>query len=218
VEKLLGGLAAPMVMELMRTYLDCLYRLAEELPRARWAPELVTALGRVYTCWRRHWATELDHLRPEDETRQELLRYYILGNECLLVLFLQRAEELWVAMARDCLELATILPDLPAAQAVRVRGLRFHLACLKGDEEEAYWESQLLLCLYTEDGAEAPELPLASYPAVTPAFLQQHAAALARARQLEQLNTLFQDNKHAEIVALLSATLDCTDSTYLHLV
>ena len=50
VEKLLGGLAAPMVMELMRTYLDCLYRLAEELPRARWAPELVTALGRVYTC------------------------------------------------------------------------------------------------------------------------------------------------------------------------
>jgi hypothetical protein len=87
-------------------------------------------------------------------------------------------------MARDCLELATVLPALPAAQAVRARGLRFHLACLQGDEEEAYWEGQLLLDLYTEGVAEAPELPLPSYPTVTPAFLKQHVAALARARQL----------------------------------
>jgi len=39
-----------------------------------------------------------------------------------------------------------------------------------------------------------------------------HTANLARARQLEQLNTYFQEERYAEIVTLLSATLDSCSS------
>ena len=244
-------------MELMRGFMDTMYKLAVERTNMPWPQELITVIGKVYTNWRRHWATELNYQNPEEHFTQELLRYYIMGNECRLLPFilaknkvgagkkverdqgeegkvvaeeqLQLPEELADSAARDVLELVTLVTDLPVELVIRVRTLRFHFFCLCEDQDEAYWESRLLSDLYEERGNVPVVLPTSAYPIVTPAFIEQHTANLARARQLEQLNTYFQEERwalvynarsieklliarYAEIVTLLSATLDSCSS------
>ena len=210
-------------MELMRGFMDTLYKLAVDLTNMPWPAELVAAYGKVYSTWRRHWATELNYQNPEEPFTQELLRYYIMGNECRLLPFIvaknkpgggkkvesdqgegkviveeqqQLPEELANSAARDVLELVTLVTDLPVELVIRVRTLRFHFFCLCEDQDEAYWESRLLSDLYEERGNVPVVLPISSYPIVTPVFIEQHTANLARARQLEQLNTYFQEERY----------------------
>ena len=47
-----------------------------------------------------------------------------------------------------------------------------------------------------ESGNVPVVLPVSLYPIVTPAFIEQHTANLARARQQEQLNTYFQEERY----------------------
>ena len=107
----------------------------------------------------------------------------------------QLPEELADSAARDVLELVTLVTDLPVKLVIRVCTLRFHFFCLCEDQDEAYWESRLLSDLYEERGNVPVVLPISSYPIVTPAFIEQHTANLARARQVEQLNTYFQEER-----------------------
>ena len=53
--------------------MDTLYKLAVDLTNMPWPAELVAAYGKVYSTWRRHWATELNYQNPEDTFTQELL-------------------------------------------------------------------------------------------------------------------------------------------------
>ena len=221
VEALLAEHPTSALMELMRGFMDTLYKLAVDLTNMPWPAELVAAVGKVYSTWRRHWATELDHQNPDEPFTRELLRYYIMGNECRLLPFIlaknkpgggkkldqdqgegkavaeqqQLSEELADSVARDVLELVTLITDLPVELVIRVRTLRFHFFCLCEDQDEAFWESRLLSDLYEERGNVPVLLPVSSYPIVTPAFIEQHTANLARARQLEQLNTYFQEER-----------------------
>ena len=178
-------------MELMRGFMDTLYKLAVDLTNMPWPAELVAAYGKVYSTWRRHWATELNYQNPEEPFTQELLRYYIMGNECRLLPFIvaknkpgggkkvesdqgegkviveeqqQLPEELAYSAARDVLELVTLVTDLPVELVIRVRTLRFHFFCLCEDQDEAYWESRLLSDLYEERGNVPVVLPISSYP------------------------------------------------------
>ena len=139
-------------MELMRGFMDTLYKLAVDLTNMPWPAELVVAYGKVYSTWRRHWATELNYQNPEEPFTQELLRYYIMGNECRLLPFIvaknkpgggkkveqqdqggegkvvveeqQLADELADSVARDVLELVNLVTDLPVELVIRIRTLR----------------------------------------------------------------------------------------------
>ena len=66
----------------MRAYLGVMYLLDFNMP---WSRSLVVLVATVYKTWRIHWGYELEHEKPEEPLTMECLRYYIQGNECLLV-------------------------------------------------------------------------------------------------------------------------------------
>ena len=68
------------VVELLQTWLD----LVHSLQCPGWPRPLVTATARVYTAWRRHWATLLDFSSPADPLTRDCSRRFLLGTECLL--------------------------------------------------------------------------------------------------------------------------------------
>ena len=125
-------------VDLMRNFLGVTYLLNFTMP---WPRSLVGLVARVYQTWRGHWGYELEHERPEEPLTMECLRYYIQGNECLLVVYQEEdapalSEMLKNQMWRDLNELVLLLPHLPLELQIRIRSLRFHYYMMIGDDEE----------------------------------------------------------------------------------
>lgn len=111
-----------------------------------WSQALVAGVGKIYTTWRRHYGSELDSDDPDEVFTREMLRYYILGNECRLLPFLEEKqakkkedpaveqedleeeeglpEEVRTSALKDMLELGWMVPFLEPQLVVRVRSLR----------------------------------------------------------------------------------------------
>ena len=197
-------------VDLMRNFLGVTYLLNFTMP---WPRSLVGLVAKVYQTWRGHWGYELEHERPEEPLTMECLRYYIQGNECLLVVNQEddspeMSESLKKQMWNDLNELVLILPHLPLELQIRIRSLRFHYYMMIGDDEEVEWEIRYLTDIYEEHPDVEVVHPITQYKMVTSQFLTNYKNNLSKVKELEELNQYYDDGKYQEIVTLLSETLD----------
>eukprot|EP00090_Calanus_glacialis_P013101 TRINITY_DN21726_c0_g1_i3.p1 TRINITY_DN21726_c0_g1~~TRINITY_DN21726_c0_g1_i3.p1 ORF type:complete len:2006 (+),score=827.87 TRINITY_DN21726_c0_g1_i3:94-6111(+) len=196
--------------DLMRAYLGVMYLLDFNMP---WSRSLVVLVATVYKTWRIHWGYELEHEKPEEHLTMECLRYYIQGNECLLVVHQEEeatemTEFLKQQMWKDLNDLNLMFSCLPLELKVRIRSLRFHYFMLIGDEEEVEWETRYLTDLYEQFPEVVVYHPITQYKMVTSQFLTNYKNNLSKVKELEELNQYYDDQKYQEIVTLLSETLD----------
>jgi len=199
----------------MRFYLNIIYDL-ETLKDKLLQSELIRMIGDVYKSWRRHWGYQLEYDNPKEPLTQQCIRYYIIGNECLVADLLEKDEPLCEnvknQMWNDLLELDTLYFELPLNTQVRVRSLRFHFFMLTQNEEELGWEIKTIEEFYEIwEGESFPVLdhhPIQKYPIVSKEYLINYKYNLMKTRELEELQEYYNAEKFQEIVDLLSETLE----------
>jgi tetratricopeptide (TPR) repeat protein len=201
----------------------------------KWPVELAKQLGRVYEEWRSHISDPLSLQHPEEAATQEFLRYYLIGNEAIIGRLMQEREEgrepsdsereevpyrsqipepLLRMVEHDLNELYWLIPFLPVDVVLRIHSLRFYFNCLTDQAAEVEYECEQLRALYRE----FPEIPVLNpnpeYRVATKAYLEEHTTSLARSRELEELTQYYNSGRYAEIVDLLSATLESAGTQF----
>jgi len=197
-------------VDLMRNFLGLTYLLDFDMP---WPRSLIALVSKIYQTWKSHWGYNLEHENPEEPLTLECLRYYIQGNECLVVLLqevegLKLTEDIKQHMWNDLNDLTLLIPALPLELKIRIRSLRFHYYMLIGDDEEVEWETHYLTDLYEEHPEARVPHPIKQYNVVTNQFLCNYKNNLSKIKELEELNQYYDNGKYQEIVNLLSETLD----------